>query len=248
MATGIVVNIIQATQAKRSIGSVFWNILYNGRIDYTDLVAKRMFNTCGGVALMAGYTTPLGNTILHYCFAGVKSTIATLDLLSIFMVDLPLIVCVCRETSGNNQVSWILNHCDSPDGLKLLLRKLIDDPNTCTSLVEQTNANLTGVYDNTLGELFAGTMSVGSILDSLLAAIDGSKAGQCDNFDTNPYVVTLIPQPVDYWRVCGTTDLCKLRFQQQIEAFNMVKPTDVAIRSTTTIPPVSPCRVCSSQR
>ena len=34
---------------------------------------------------MAGYTNPLGNVILHYCSAGVKSTIATLDLMSIFL-------------------------------------------------------------------------------------------------------------------------------------------------------------------
>jgi hypothetical protein len=224
MASRIVVQIIEAAKSKRSVGSVFWNVLYDGRTDYKDLVAKRMFNTCGGLALMVGYTNPLGNTILHYCFAGVKSSIATLDLLGVFLVDLPLIVCVCRQTAGNNPASWILHHCEAPDGLKPFLRTLIDDPNTCTTLVAQTNAKLTGVFDDTMGELFAGTTSVGSILDSLLAAVDGGKAGQCDNFESNPYVVTLIPEPSDYWRICGKTDFCKLRCQQQIEAFNAVKP------------------------
>jgi hypothetical protein len=234
MASQIVVHIIEATQKKRSVGSVFWNVIYDGRVDYKDLVAKRMYNTCGGFALMAGYTNPLGNTILHYCFAGVKSTVATLDLVSVFLVDLPLIVCVCRQTAGNNPANWILHHCDSPDGLKPLLRTLIDSPDTCASLVEQTNAKITGVFDDTLGELFAGTTSVGSILDSLLAVVDGGKAGQCDNFDSNPYVVTLIPEPSDYWRVCGKTDLCRLRCQQQIEAFEAVKPDPRhAIRATT---------------
>jgi hypothetical protein len=224
MASRIVVQIIEATKSKRSVGSVFWNVLYDGRTDYKAIVAKRMFNTCGGLALMAGYTNPLGNTILHYCFAGVKSSIATLDLLGVFLVDLPLIVCVCRQTAGNNPASWILHHCEAPDGLKPFLRTLIDDPSACTTLVAQTNAKLTGVFDDTMGELFAGTTSVGSILDSLLAAVDGGKAGQCDNFESNPYVVTLIPEPSDYWRICGKTDLCRLRCQQQIEAFNAVKP------------------------
>jgi hypothetical protein len=234
MASRIVVQIIQAVQAKRSVGSVFWNVIYDGRTDYVELVAKRMFNTCGGMALMAGYTTPLGNVILHYCFAGVKSTIATLDLVSVFLVDLPIIVCVCRQTSGNNPADWILHNCDSPDGLKPLLRTIMDNPQSCAMLVNQTNANLTGVFDDMFGELFAGTNSVGSVLDSLLTVVDGGKAGQCDNFNTNPYVVTLIPEPADYWRVCGNTDLCKLRCQQQMEAFNTVRPTG-SVRSTTTM-------------
>ena len=234
MASRIVVQIIEATQNQRSVGSVFWNVLYEGRSDYKELVAKRMFNTCGGLALMAGYTNPLGNTILHYCFAGVKSSIATLDLVSVFMVDLPLIVCVCRQTAGNNPANWILHHCESPDGLKPFLRTLIDSPSQCPALVAKTNANLTGAFDDMMGELFAGTTSVGSILDSLLAAVDGGKAGQCDNFESNPYVVTLIPEPADYWRVCGKTDLCRLRCQQQIEAFEAVKPDmRAAVRTTT---------------
>lgn len=233
MAARIVVQIIQATQAKRSVGSVFWNILYDGRIDYADLVAKRMYNTCAGFALMAGYTNPLGNSILHYCFAGVKGTIATLDLLSVFLVDLPLIACVCTQNSGNNPRNWVLSHCESPDGLKPLMRRLIDSPDSCASLVEQTNANLTGVFNDTFGELFAGTNTIGSILDSLMAAVDGNKAGQCDNYGSNPFVVTLIPEPADYWRVCGNTEFCRLRCQQQIEAFNAVRPAR-SVRSSTT--------------
>jgi hypothetical protein len=232
ISSGIVVQIIQATQAQRSIGSVFWNVLYDGRVDYKELVAKRMFNTCGGFALMAGYSTPIGSMILHYCFAGVKSTTATLDLLSIFLVDIPIMACVCKGTAGNNPSDWILHNCDSPDGLKPLLRRLMDEPNSCSAIIEQTNKNLTTVFDDTFGELFAGTTSVGSILDSLLQAVDGEKAGQCDNFDSNPYVVTLIPEPADYWRVCGNTDFCKIRCQQQMEAFDAVKPTR-ALRSTT---------------
>jgi len=183
---------------------------------------------------MAGYTTPLAKVILHYCTAGVKSTLATLDLLSVFAVDLPIVVCVCRETAGNNPASWILHHCEAPDGLKPLLRNIMDAPNGCRELVAQTNANLTGVFNETFGELFAGTSSVGSVLDSLLAPIDGGKAGQCDNFESNPYVVTLIPEPSDYWRVCGKTDLCMLRCQQQIEAFNAVRPATVRSTKTST--------------
>ena len=233
MASRIIVQCIQASQEKRSVGSVFWNVLYEGRVDYKELVATRMFNTCGGLALMAGYFTPMGNMVLHYCFAGVKSTTATLDLISIFMVDLPVIVCICKQTAGENPASWIVSHCEAPDGLKPRLRRIMDSPDTCAAMMTTTNANLTGVYDDVFGELFAGTSSVGSVLDSFVAAVDPEKAGQCDNYEANPYVVTLIPEPADYWRVCGNTDFCKLRCQQQMEAFENVRPGS-AVRSTTT--------------
>ena len=233
IGSGVIVNIIQAVKAKRSIGSVFWNIIYDGRVDYKELVASRMFNTCGGFALMAGYTTPLGNMILHYCFAGVKSTMATLDLISVFLVDMPVIVCVCKQTSGNNPADWIINNCDAPDGFKPLLRRIMDSPAQCADLVAKTNANLTGVFDDVFGELFAGTTSTGSILDSFLSAVDPNNAGQCDNFDSNPYVITIIPEPADYWRVCGSTDFCKLRCQQQMEAFASVQPPTSSLRSST---------------
>lgn len=233
MAARIIVQCIQASKEQRSVGSVFWNVLYEGRVDYKELVAMRMFNTCGGLALMAGYFTPMGNMALHYCFAGVKSTTATLDLLSIFMVDLPVIVCICKQTSGENPSNWIVDHCDSPDGLKPRLRRIMDSPDSCAAMMTVTKANLTGAYDDMFGEMFAGTSSVGSVLDSFMAAIDPEKAGQCDNYETNPYVVTLIPEPADYWRVCGNTDFCKLRCQQQMQAFEMVRPSN-AVRSTTT--------------
>lgn len=234
MASRIVVQIIQATQGKRSIGSVFWNVLYEGRADYEALVAKRLYNTCGGFALLAGYGGPMAQMILHYCNAGVRSTIATLDLVSVFTVDLPIIACVCKEGTGNQPSNWILKNCESPDGLKPLLRTLMDSPSQCADLLTQTTANLTGVFDDTMGELFAGTTYVGSILDSFLSVVDGNKAGQCDNFDTNPYVVTLIPEPADYWRACGKTDFCRLRCRDQIQAFEEVKPSAAMVRSVTT--------------
>jgi hypothetical protein len=233
IASRIIVQSIQASKEQRSIGSVFWNAVYEGRVDYKELVATRMFNTCGGLALMAGYFTPMGNMILHYCFAGVKSTTATLDLVSVFMVDLPVIVCICKQTSGENPASWIAGHCDAPDGLKPRLRRIMDSPDSCAAMMATSKSNLTGVFDDVFGELFAGTSSVGSVLDSFVAAVDPEKAGQCDNYETNPYVVTLIPEPADYWRVCGSTDFCRLRCQQQMEAFEKVRP-GTAVRSTTT--------------
>ena len=233
MGSRMVVQLMEAAKQKRSPGSVFWNILYDGRLDYKQLVATRMFNTCGGMSLMAGYTSPLGKVTLHYCFAGVKTTMATLDLVSVFLVDIPIMACACTQGYGHNAENWIYTKCESPDGVRPLLRTLMDSQDQCGAMLQHTTKNLTGVFDDVFGELFAGTTYVGSIMDSFIAAIDPGKAGNCDNYDSNPYVVTLIPEPADYWRVCGTTSFCKLRCQQQIEAFEAMKPPLSSTRSST---------------
>jgi hypothetical protein len=233
MGSRMIIQMIEAAKKKRNVGSIFWNIIYDGRLDYKQLVATRMFNTCGGLSLMAGYNSPLGKVTLHYCFAGVKASTATLDLVSVFLVDIPVMACVCSQGEGHNPTDWIVNNCESPDGIKPMLRSVMDKRGQCGTVLNQTTKNLTGVFDDVFGELFAGTTYIGSILDSLVAAIDPSKAGNCDNYESNPYVVTLIPEPADYWRVCGTTTLCKLKCQQQIEMFEMMKPPVLNTRTST---------------
>ena len=130
MASRIVVQSIQAAEAKRSIGSVFWNVISEGIADYDELVAKRMFNTCGGLSLMAGYNSPMGKAILHFCFAGVKSTTATLNLVSLFTVDIPVMACVCTQSVGQPH-DWILYNCEAPDRTKIMIRRLVDSSNQC---------------------------------------------------------------------------------------------------------------------
>ena len=203
---------------------MFWNVVYDGRLDYKELVAARMLNTCGGLALMAGYNSPLGKMTLHYCFAGVKAGTATLDLVSVFLVDVPVMACICQQGEGRNPTDWIVHHCESPDGLRPMLRTIMDRRDQCPAALQRTTDSLTGVFDDVFGEMFAGTTYVGSVLDSLLTWIDPGKAGNCDNYESNPFVVTLIPEPADYWRVCGTTAFCRLKCQQQIEAFEMLQP------------------------
>jgi hypothetical protein len=233
LASRIVVQSIEASQKKRSIGTIFWNVVSEGIADYDAIVATRMFNTCGGMALMAGYGSPLGNVILHFCFAGVKATLATLNLVSLFTVDIPVMACVCKEGVGQPS-NWPLSHCDAPDRTKIVLRRLIDSQSQCSDLVTGMTTDLANVYDDVFGEMYAGSSYVGSVLDSFLRVFDGN-AGNCDNYETNPYVSVLIPQPVDYWRVCTKTDVCRVRCKQQMEAFEMVRPQAVLTTSTQAV-------------
>lgn len=52
---------------------------------------------------------------------------------------------------------------------------------------------------------------------------------------TNPYVVAIVPEPVDYFRACGLTSVCRSRCRAEIEAFEAANanPTSIYQEYTT---------------
>ena len=232
MASRIITQAMQASRAQRSIASVFWNVLSEGIFDYDTIVVRRMLNTCGGLSIMAsGYASPWGRVVYHYCVATVRMMVGTLKLLSLFTVDIPVLACVCKKSAGQ-PAGWILQNCEAPDRYKATMRRLIDFDSQCTTLVESITTDIRGVYDDTFAELYAGTRYVGSSLDYLVRVFD-STAGDCDNYASNPYVMTIIPNPVDYFRVCAKTEVCRVRCLQQVQAFEAVRPSAASVRSST---------------
>ena len=55
-------------------------------------------------------------------------------------------------------------------------------------------------------------------LDLATAAFD-EHAGQCSADAANPYVVTMLPAPADYFMACGETGACRARCLAEYSAF-----------------------------
>ena len=142
-----------------------------------------MLNTCGGLALMAGYNSPLGKMTLHYCFAGVKAGTATLDLVSVFFVDVPVMACICQQGEGRNPTDWIVHHCESPDGLRPMLRTIMDRRDQCPAALQRTTDSLTGVFVVILREIRnpvdASTTGAGLGLAHLGPLVRGQNSRVC---------------------------------------------------------------------
>jgi hypothetical protein len=68
-------------------------------------------------------------------------------------------------------------------------------------------------------------------LTSLLTIIPGYDAGQCFDYDISPYIVAIVPQPVDYFMSCMHTYDCRAKCSDEIQSF------EEALASTIT-PPV----------
>lgn len=52
---------------------------------------------------------------------------------------------------------------------------------------------------------------------------------------TNPYVVAIVPEPVDYFRACGLTSVCRSRCRAEIQAFEDANANPTRISQTFTV-------------
>ena len=214
--------------------AVFRTTVADAGPEHNRLVLQKMRETCGGIGIMAGPTSPLGILTTRWCSAIPAMQGAFHTMSAVFFVDMPLIACVCKRSYGSNFVRYVNEACwpDAPATYKPLLLSLIilhgDDPTAvCEALVAMTKAEFTEAFNPVFDTISTGTDQLASVLDSFVAAVD-PKAGQCNNFVNNPYTMALIPQPVDYFRICGTTDICRSRCRAEFEAFdaaNVLPPT-----------------------
>ena len=236
MASRMLMQVLECTRSKRSVANVFWNVVSDGAQDLEQIVLQRIRRTCGGFAIMAGFSSPLGRMLNHWCIAWVEQQSAVLTLSSVFFVDVPLVDCLCVRSVGANFASYATKYCwtDAPDLQKPMVRSLIDmgSSDACSTMVNMTQEHFKGALDPFFARIEAGIREVGSVMDWF---IHDNYVGDCNNFADNPYVLALIPQPVDYFRVCGKTDACRLRCLSEFMAFearNVAMPSSEVVTKT----------------
>ena len=236
LGTRMLMQITQAAKGTRSVSNVFWNVISDGRKDFEDIVLQRMRRTCGGFAIMAGFQSPLGRMMNHWCIAWVEWQAGMQTMSSVFFVDIPLVDCVCVRSTGSNFEQFVRKNCleNAPDLQKPMVANLISmgSADACPTLVAMTQSHFKEALDPMFARIEAGTREVGSVLDWFVHA---NYVGDCNNFVDNPYVLALIPQPVDYFRVCGKTQTCRMRCLTEFQAFesrNLAPPSTESVTRT----------------
>ncbi len=217
--------ILQVAGGTATIGNVFWTTFADSLDYHRSVVQVRNRRLCAGLALSMGYTSPVAMVFDRWCNAFVSLEGGLLTMLSVFTVEVPLMACICKQSQGFNFQAHVVANCfpDCPDLYKPLVVQLLaqygDDPSgICPYLVAMSGAHFTTALDPMFAEISAGTRQLASVVDSFIVALD-SEAGDCNNFQDNPYVITLVPEPVDYFRVCGLTTNCRTKCLSEFQAF-----------------------------
>lgn len=230
--------VLQSAQGTRSVANVFWNVVADSRADWTGLVTNRLRSTCAGVGLMAGYGNPAACMVTAWCNAIPNLQDAMLQMASVFFVDVPIMDCVCRQSAGFNFRQNVIDRCwkDAPDLYKPLLLNMMsmDNPSTlCEAVVALAKSDFSTAMEPVFGTLQEGNRQMASVMDWLVGG------GSCLDFQNNPYVLALIPEPTDYWMVCGNTSLCRTRCADEFNAFLYANTLAGIVTSTTSLETVN---------
>ena len=69
-----------------------------------------------------------------------------------------------------------------------------------------------------LRRLYLVGHNAGQAADSALALLTGDSVA-CDAFDVSPYVLSIVPEPIDYFMHCSDTADCRTRCFEEFRAF-----------------------------
>lgn len=208
--------------------SVFYATIYDFEEQFKQVVTANVHKGCVGLSLAMGYTNPWARIIRTQCDAWASVPSGMLQFINVFLVDIPMAKCLCKDAQGNNFHRYATDVClaNTPDSIKPTVQAMIDAQDlqiksACTLVVRYTTTQMQDSFQTFFDNQFECSSNIGSSLDYMLR-IGTQRSPQddlCTNFQTNPYVTLIIPEPVDYFRPCGQTSVCRSRCRAEIEAF-----------------------------
>jgi hypothetical protein len=149
------------------------------------------------------------------------------------MLDYTSMRCACVLGAAQAPLEVVRDMClqrDLPAALRATLKRIAgavpdagptDAVALCFASMDAANQRLTRAFDAFFSRLYSAAAGLGDSLDWVVAFWD-EDAGDCHNFES-PYVVTLIPEPSDYFMMCSDTATCRSKCRDEIGAFETAR-------------------------
>lgn len=230
--------IFRAAQG-RNVNSLLWETAYDMKGKADEYIFKPQLRACTGASLMFGYSNPFAQFIRTSCASSVHLQRGMFDATTVFYVDYPILSCLCAASHNHDFHNYAVNVCykDAPTHFKPVILSMIQESvsrglpaDSCKQMASFAVDRLEGSMDSFFHNSFQNAESMGNLIDYLIKALD-EDAGNCDNILVNPNVLSIIPQPVDYFRTCGDTSTCRLKCLTEIEAFEASRSNDISTSS-----------------
>lgn len=214
------------------------------RTDYNDLVSNRMRRSCSGLSLMMGYTNTYAQFIRHWCLAGVEFSTGVMSALGSLLVEVPLTVCVCVRSNQHSFMPFLRDVCapETSPSLRNFVAAMMTWENdiyvsqdldkqavmqqVCSTTMHAFEDSLLNAFNRWAEEHTEAARHTISLLD-YLGVLLGQASAECASIETNPLVSVMVPSPIDYFRVCGTTTICVTKCKAYSQALNR----EIAARS-----------------
>ncbi len=96
----------------------------------------------------------------------------------------------------------------------------------CIAMTSIANDSLFHVWDTTFSLMYDTVAAVEQLFDYLIH-VDRDSGLSCSSFYNSPYVMALMPYPLDYFQVCGETPVCHYCCLELFEAFEESRDTSL---------------------
>jgi len=210
----------------------FVNALYDHKGFFRSSVTDRGMSACMGLEIMFGSATPPGKLLHHGCLSSVTFLDGSMNLFLQIFVNAPVVKCVCKDSEGKRVSIYAKQHCvwKAPQTMQPLLYGMISnaegiikgDSLLCPAVVSYTRTSLENSFQPYFSTVFQSLDALGNSIDYLLSGYDVD-SGQCTNFRSDPHVVVIMPEPVDYFRGCGATTYCKTKCSGAWDTFDTAR-------------------------
>lgn len=241
MFRAIVIKLLQISKLAVRFDKVLASLLYELQQDFRGEIVDSIRYQCDGVGTIFGTVNPLAQSMRHACLLVPDSLDASFSLALLFLVDFATVDCACKLPQSSNLKQALIDVClpaVQPFQTRYFLEtlELAKDPQIiCFQYMDYVNDKLLTAYDPIFFRIFKFTENVGMLLDYMTMAWDGD-AGACSDFLTSPYIVSIVPEPTDYFQACSSTFDCRVRcsdtytaFENALEALPVVTKPSYAI-------------------
>ena len=215
------------TKAILSASSLVTTTLFESQRDVRRHLLDPIRVQCHGLGEIVGRNS-MGNALRETCLMVPEAFEGILRVLLVLGIDYPLMDCVCKQTQEADQTDVIVESCLEqlyPLIGRVFMFEYLQSSvtafgeNKCFVYMDQANSRLMTAFEPLQNRMFQASDVLGTALDSLLTFIPGYDAGQCFDYDTSPYVMAIVPEPVDYFMSCMHTYDCRAKCTDEIRSF-----------------------------
>ena len=226
-----------AANAASAAGSA---VMESQSIVKADLLDTIRFQ-CYGMSQVVGASQVWGRALRHLCLLLPDTLEGVLTVVTVLVIDYPTVSCACklsdRDMSNAGEATVldaVTRIClmrplpvEEKQWLNALTLNQDDRRAICFTTMDLANTRLSSAFDKSYFRLRQMTEYIEGVVDGILGVITGDSV-DCDAFDISPYVVTIIPEPVDYFTACADTDDCRIKCLEQFSAFEVAKAEEVS--------------------
>jgi hypothetical protein len=178
--------------------SVFYATMYDFEYQFKQVVTLNIHKGCIGLSLAMGYTNPWARIIRTQCDAWASVPSGMLQFVNVFLIDIPMAKCLCKDAQGSNFHRYATDVClvNTPDSIKPTVQAMIDAQdlhlkNACTLVVGYTTNQMQNSFQDFFDNQFECSANIGSSLDYMLRI--GMQRSPQDDLCTNFQVTSYAP-------------------------------------------------------